>query len=65
MAGQAYSILIVDENEMNRDLLTRRLERQGYQVTTAVPIDEYIDGRLTTRVIEAPRFETDAPTAEQ
>ena len=36
MAGQAYSILIVDENEMNRDLLTRRLERQGYQVTTVV-----------------------------
>ena len=34
MAVQAYSILVVDDNEMNRDLLTRPLKRQGYQVTT-------------------------------
>ena len=43
MAGQAYSILVVDDNEMNRDLLTRRLERQGYQVTTAVDGQEALD----------------------
>ncbi len=36
MTGPQYSLLVVDDNEMNRDLLTRRLERQGYQVTTAV-----------------------------
>ena len=36
MTGPQYSILVVDDNEMNRDLLTRRLERQGYQVTVAV-----------------------------
>ncbi len=30
-----YSILIVDDNEMNRDLLSRRLTRQGYKVSIA------------------------------
>ncbi len=43
MAGKAYSILVVDDNEMNRDLLTRRLERQGYQVTTAVDGQQALD----------------------
>ena len=43
MAGQAYSILVVDYNEMNRDLLTRRLERQGYKVTTAVDGQQALD----------------------
>ena len=43
MTGQAYSILVVDDNEMNRDLLTRRLERQGYQVTTAADGQQALD----------------------
>lgn len=29
-------ILIVEDNEMNRDMLTRRLERKGYVVVSAV-----------------------------
>ena len=29
------SLLIVDDNEMNRDLLSRRLERKGYSVSVA------------------------------
>ena len=29
-------ILIVEDNEMNRDMLQRRLERSGYEVTCAV-----------------------------
>jgi two-component system, cell cycle response regulator DivK len=29
-------ILIVEDNEMNRDMLSRRLERRGYQVITAI-----------------------------
>lgn len=29
-------ILIVEDNEMNRDMLSRRLERKGYQVVMAV-----------------------------
>jgi len=36
MTSQQYSLLVVDDNEMNRDLLSRRLERQGYRVTCAV-----------------------------
>jgi CheY-like chemotaxis protein len=30
------TILIVEDNEMNRDMLSRRLERKGYQVLMAV-----------------------------
>jgi len=29
-------ILLVEDNELNRDMLSRRLERKGYQVTIAV-----------------------------
>src|SRR5580692_8690471 len=29
-------ILIVEDNEMNRDMLSRRLERKGYQIVMAV-----------------------------
>ena len=29
-------ILLVEDNEMNRDMLSRRLERKGYQVVQAV-----------------------------
>ena len=29
-------ILIVEDNEMNRDMLSRRLERRGYTVVTAL-----------------------------
>ena len=32
---QKSSLLIVDDNEMNRDMLSRRLERKGYAVTLA------------------------------
>ncbi len=30
-----FSILLVDDNPENRDMLSRRLERQGYQITLA------------------------------
>src|SRR5690606_11218768 len=29
-------LLLVEDNEMNRDMLARRLERRGYQVVVAV-----------------------------
>jgi CheY-like chemotaxis protein len=29
-------VLLVEDNEMNRDMLSRRLERRGYQVVIAV-----------------------------
>jgi CheY-like chemotaxis protein len=30
-----WKILLVEDNEMNRDMLTRRLQRKGYQVVCA------------------------------
>ncbi|WP_281888585.1 response regulator [Paenibacillus sp. YYML68] len=29
------TILLIEDNEMNRDMLSRRLQRKGYQVATA------------------------------
>jgi two-component system cell cycle response regulator DivK len=29
-------ILLVEDNEMNRDMLSRRLQRKGYEVVIAV-----------------------------
>jgi CheY-like chemotaxis protein len=36
-------ILLVEDNEMNRDMLSRRLERRGYQMIMAVDGQEGID----------------------
>src|SRR5438045_8427635 len=40
LAGAAtlmmVKILVVEDNEMNRDMLTRRLQRRGYEVVIAV-----------------------------
>jgi two-component system cell cycle response regulator DivK len=33
-------ILLVEDNEMNRDMLSRRLQKQGYQVVLAVDGEE-------------------------
>jgi CheY-like chemotaxis protein len=30
-----FKILLVEDNEMNRDMLTRRLQRKGYEVVIA------------------------------
>ena len=30
------TILLVEDNEMNRDMLSRRLSRKGFEVVTAV-----------------------------
>jgi CheY-like chemotaxis protein len=35
-------ILLVEDNEMNRDMLSRRLERKGYQVVIAVDGEQAI-----------------------
>lgn len=35
-------ILLVEDNEMNRDMLSRRLERKGYEVLLAVDGDEAV-----------------------
>lgn len=36
-------ILLVEDNEMNRDMLSRRLERKGYEVDLAVDGQEAVD----------------------
>ena len=36
------TILVVEDNEMNRDMLSRRLERKGYKVLIAVDGDSSI-----------------------
>ncbi len=33
--NKIYKILIVEDNELNRDMLSRRLERRGYQILVA------------------------------
>ena len=38
-----FHLLVTDDNEMNRDMLSRRLERQGYRVTTATTGAEALD----------------------
>ena len=35
-------LLLVEDNEMNRDMLTRRLQRRGYEVVAAVDGQEAI-----------------------
>jgi len=37
------TILIVEDNEMNRDMLSRRLERKGYNVLLAVDGEQGIE----------------------
>ena len=44
-------ILLVEDNEMNRDMLSRRLQRKGYEVTMAV------DGRQGVEMARAGQFD--------
>ena len=37
------TILIVEDNELNRDMLSRRLQRKGYEVLLAVDGEDGID----------------------
>ncbi|MDF2722367.1 MAG: response regulator [Paenibacillus sp.] len=38
-----HTILLVEDNEMNRDMLSRRLARKGFQIITAVDGQEGVD----------------------
>ena len=40
-------ILLVEDNEMNRDMLSRRLERKGYQVIMAVDGEQAVSMAAT------------------
>jgi diguanylate cyclase (GGDEF)-like protein/PAS domain S-box-containing protein len=43
MTSRPSRILIVDDNEMNRDMLARRLERKGYHVCAAASAHELME----------------------
>jgi two-component system sensor histidine kinase ChiS len=49
-AGQGF-LLVVDDNEANRDVLSRRLQRQGYEVATAE------NGREALAMLSAQNFD--------
>lgn len=42
-------ILLVEDNEMNRDMLSRRLSRRGYEVLLAVDGQEGVDKAMGER----------------
>ena len=46
---QMTKILLVEDNEMNRDMLSRRLIRNGYEVVTAVDGQQGADMALSER----------------
>jgi len=51
MSESVRAVLIVDDKEMNRDLLSRRLDRYGYNITLAE------DGRQALEIIEGKQFD--------
>jgi len=42
-------ILLVEDNEMNRDMLSRRLQRRGYEIVVAVDGQEGVDKALSEK----------------
>ncbi|MEF2550256.1 response regulator [Aurantimonas sp. A2-1-M11] len=42
-------ILVVEDNEMNRDMLSRRLERKGYEVVVAIDGKAGVEASATAR----------------
>ena len=47
MVGRSMAkILLVEDNEMNRDMLSRRLTKRGYDVTMAVDGQEGVDSAM-------------------
>lgn len=51
MPGEQARLMVVDDNEMNRDLLARRLQREGYAVSIAE------DGYKALALIKTRRFD--------
>jgi serine phosphatase RsbU (regulator of sigma subunit) len=51
MEAEPARVLVVDDNEMNRDMLARRLQRQGHSVETA------IHGRDALAMLEAAPYD--------
>ena len=51
MNSQQNRLLIVDDNDLNRDMLARRLERKGYHV------DVMAGGKGLTERVQRERFD--------
>ncbi len=49
LKGYMPHILLVEDNEMNRDMLCRRLQRRGFQITIAVDGGEGIEKARTEK----------------
>ena len=49
------NILIVEDNELNRDMLSRRLERRGYTVSIAVDGKEGLEKAFNFLYEKLPR----------
>ena len=67
-------ILLVEDNEMNRDMLSRRLQRKGYEVAMAVDGRQGVEMARQRRVRSHPhghepardrRLGSDAPAARR
>ena len=51
MAPETGTLLVVDDNEMNRDMLSRRLARKGHTVDVAE------DGHRALEMVEATDYD--------
>jgi len=60
MTSRQNRVLIVDDNEMNRDMLARRLERKGYSVSVAASAHELI-GRIKKDSIDLVLLDIEMP----
>ena len=50
MNAAVHTLLVVGDNELNRDLLSRRLERKGFRVLTAIDGIQALDTIASTPV---------------
>ena len=48
-SSQGARILLVEDNELNRDMLSRRLQRRGFQVSTAIEGEGAIEQAKTMK----------------
>jgi CheY-like chemotaxis protein len=55
MSTPRGSLLVVDDDEMNRDMLSQRLERRGYTVTSAA------DGQRALAMLDTQTFDLVLP----
>jgi len=60
MTSQASRLLIVDDNELNRDMLARRLARKGYEIVLAASAQE-LSQRVKEEAIDLVLLDIEMP----